>query len=74
MLVTGTKVLYDGYLDAEEWFVIEWIKVRPRYLKYRGRLIEPECIDVAEKFEGILKKYNIPYEEDNGVYCIYGYR
>lgn len=66
--------LYDEYLDAKEWFVIEWVKVRPRHLKSRGKLIEPECVDAAGKFEEILEKCSIPYEENNGVYCIYGYR
>lgn len=65
---------YDEYSDEKGWFVIEWIKVRPRYLKYRGELMEPECLDAAGKFEEILAKYHIPYEENNGVYCIYGYR
>lgn len=66
--------LYDEYSGAREWFVIEWIKVRPRYLKNRGKLVEPECVDATGKFEEILAKYRIPYEENNGVYCIYGYR
>ena len=26
------------------------------------------------EFIAILKKYNIPFEEKDGVYCIYGYR
>ncbi len=64
--------LYDNYLEM--WFVIEWIKVRPRYLKKRGRLIKPELIDATGLFVDILTKYHIPYEEKNGVYCIYGYR
>lgn len=55
-------------------FAVEWIKVRPRYLKHRGRLIEPEVIDATDKFVEILKQYSIPYEESDGVYCIYGYR
>ncbi|MDE5556289.1 MAG: hypothetical protein K2J32_01165 [Ruminococcus sp.] len=54
-------------------FAVEWIKVRPRYLKYRGQLIEPEIIEAENEFIEILKKYSIPYEESNGVYCIYGY-
>ena len=63
----------DGrYFDAS--FAIEWIKIRPRYLKHRGMLIDPETIDAEDIFVKILKKYSIPYEECNGVYCIYGYR
>lgn len=63
----------DGhYFDAS--FAIEWIKIRPRYLKQRGMLIEPEIIDAEDVFVEILKKYSIPYEECSGVYYIYGYR
>lgn len=59
---------YHGY------FAIEWVKVRPRYLKYCGRLIEPEVIDASDQFEKILNQYQIPYELENGMYCIYGYK
>lgn len=55
-------------------FAIEWIKVRPRYLKHRGKLVEPEIINAEEEFLKILKRYSIYYEENNGVYCIYGYK
>lgn len=55
-------------------FAIEWLKIRPRYIKHRGMLIAPEIIDAEDIFVSILKKYSIPYEENNGVYCIFGYR
>lgn len=63
---------FEDYFNGG--FAIEWIKIRPRYLKHRGVLIDPEIIDATEKFEEILIQYNIPFEEENGVYCIYGYR
>ena len=55
-------------------FAVEWIKVRPSYLKNAGRLIKPQVISAENEFIAILKKYNIPFEEKDGVYCIYGYR
>lgn len=66
----------EGFQHGHQYLYIalEWIKVRPRYLKYRGRLIEPEMIDASEKFEEILQRYQIPYEMENGMYCIYGYK
>lgn len=64
----------ENFPPQEYYFNIEWIKVRPRYLKFRGKLIEPELVDGSKKFEEILHKYNIPYEEKDGLYCIYGYR
>jgi len=56
------------------FFRIEWIKVRPRYRKYRGRLIQEELVDETEEFIYLLKKYYIPYEEKQGTFIIYGYR
>lgn len=56
------------------FFNIEWIKVRPRYIKDRGRLIDGEVIDETDMFIEILEKYSIPYEEDNGALIIYGYK
>ena len=55
-------------------FAVEWVKIRPRYLKPRGRLLPPELVEAEDIFVSILKKYTIPYEVQNGVYCIYGYR
>ena len=55
-------------------FAVEWIKVRPRYLKHRGHLIKPEVIDAEDKFVEILRQHSIPYKENDGIYCIYGYR
>ena len=62
----------DGYFHAA--VAIEWIKVRPRYLKSRGALLEPEVISAESEFVAILNQHHIPFEECNGVYCIYGYR
>jgi len=58
-----------------DYFAIELIKVRPRYTKRQGHLM-PEIIadDVTEEFLAILKKFNIPYDVDDGVFTIYGYR
>ena len=68
---------YEGFTYGEYFnggFAIEWIKVRPRILKHRGKLIDPELIDESAEFEAVLKKYNIPYEKQNDIYCIYGYK
>lgn len=63
-----------SFHDRVHGIAIEWMKIRPRYLKHRGKLIPPELVDASTEFEGILDKYHIPYEEQNGTYCIYGYR
>lgn len=73
-------VYYLCYWCGEEfptkdyYFNIEWLKVRPRYLEHRGKLVAPAVIDVSPKFEEILTRYNIPFELEEGTYCIYGYR
>jgi len=56
------------------FFIIEWLKVCPRYGKYRGRLVNDEIWDETEEFVTILKKYNIPHEKENGIFTIYGYK
>ncbi|QPK94154.1 hypothetical protein HCQ94_00055 [Actinomyces sp. zg-332] len=53
---------------------IEWIKIRPRYLKHIGTLVESELVDASKKLQEILNKYNINYEVENNTYCIYGYK
>lgn len=59
---------------------IEWVKVKPKFSEhiYRGRLIEDEIIehDVEKEFLALMEKYHIPYVYDNneGVYVIYGYK
>ncbi|GGH19919.1 DUF6678 family protein [Paenibacillus segetis] len=55
------------------FYNVEWIKVRPRYLKHRGSLVSPELIDITEDFVNILKELSIPYRQDNNTYFIYGY-
>ena len=56
------------------FFTIEWIKVCPRYGKHKGRLVDKEVLDETSQFVEILDKYFIPYEEDNKMFIIYGYR
>lgn len=53
---------------------IEWIKVRPRYIKFRGNLIEGDIMDATNKFIEILNKYTIPYVEEDGLFTIWGYK
>lgn len=64
----------ENFPSQEYYFNIEWIKVRPCYLKYRGKMIAPELVDESKIFKDILKRYNIPFEEKDGLYCIYGYK
>jgi hypothetical protein len=56
------------------FFDIDWLKVRPRNGKYRGRLVAPKILDETEEFIAILEKYSILYENENGTITIYGYK
>lgn len=56
------------------FFAIEWVKVRPRHGKFRGRLIKDEILDETKEFIGILEKLGIPYVNDEGTITIYGYK
>ena len=64
--------VFEGLFNGA--FAVEWLRIRPCARKERGRLIEPEIIDAGRELREILEKYSIPYEENDGVYCIYGYR
>lgn len=56
------------------FFAIEYIKVRPRFATYQGRLVAPEIRDATKEFEEILRELHIPFEEEEGTFIIYGYR
>ncbi|MFS0880192.1 DUF6678 family protein [Metabacillus niabensis] len=55
------------------FYAIEWIKVRPRYVKHKGRLVDDEVIDITEQFRELLHNLHIPYKEENNAFYIYGY-
>ena len=54
-------------------FGVEWLRIRPRYLRHRGRLIAPEVQSVESEFLAILHRYHIPYRQDGDSIWIYGY-
>ncbi len=56
------------------FFGVEWICVRPRYIKCRGKLIDDEIIDETIEFIAIMNNFSIPYIEKEGAYYIYGYK
>ncbi|MEW4413803.1 DUF6678 family protein [Clostridium sp. AN503] len=40
----------ENFPPEEHYFNIEWIEVRPCYLKHRGKLTKPEIIDESKLF------------------------
>jgi hypothetical protein len=70
-----SDVSYWGDWDEAltPFYSIEWIKVRPRYLKHQGVLVTDEVIDITNEFITLLNRLKIPYRKDNNAYYIYGY-
>jgi len=56
------------------FFTIEWLEIRPKHRKDQGRLVPPKIIDETKEVISLLKKLNIPFEEENGTVTIYGYK
>lgn len=60
---------------GHDYRVIQWVKVRPRYYSWEGGLTGKAVLHDAEaEFTAILDRLHIPWEEEKGVYTIYGYR
>lgn len=55
-------------------FMIEWLKVRPQLSQHRGRLIADAIIDETTTFRAILERLRIPYDEEDNIFTIYGYK
>ncbi|WP_165062567.1 MULTISPECIES: DUF6678 family protein [unclassified Adlercreutzia] len=80
-LLKGEGPFSIDYYDDENfnfstYKTIEWVKVRPHFFELTGGYLVKEKVwhDCEKEFVEALRKYSIPYEEDNGLYTIYGYR
>lgn len=74
-------VPYLGAYDRESFAgyhyqMIEWVKIRPRYYDYEGGRLAGKYVyhEAEQELEEILARYSIPYEKEDGVYMIYGYK
>ncbi|GKX31341.1 hypothetical protein SH1V18_38210 [Vallitalea longa] len=73
----NSDVCYWGDWSEETmrpYYAIEWVKVRPRYIKKIGKYVEDQIIDETKDFIALLHKFNIFYHEQDGAFLIYGYR
>lgn len=52
---------------------IEWVRIRPLYLKHRAKLLNPEIIDEEEDLLKVLTKLRIPFKRGSDSIWIYGY-
>ncbi|WP_191724472.1 DUF6678 family protein [Comamonas avium] len=55
-------------------FSIEWIRIRPRYVRHAAQLLPKVVIDCQTDLEFALQSLRQPYEKSNGSILIYGYR
>ena len=56
----------DEALCWGEYQEIEWLKIRHRYLKHQGRLVQAAVIDATKELIKILENESIPFEEEDG--------
>ncbi|ADL52709.1 DUF6678 family protein [Clostridium cellulovorans] len=72
----------EEFWNLEPWndeillpfFNIEWIKFRPRYMKYQSDKLPEKIFDETDIFLELLKKHSIPYEKKDNIFIIYGYK
>ncbi|HXJ57354.1 MAG TPA: DUF6678 family protein [Verrucomicrobiae bacterium] len=55
------------------FYEIEWIRIRARFLRRRGRLLAAEVCSVESEFLAILHRHDIPYRCDEDSIWIFGY-
>lgn len=56
------------------YFSIEWIRIRPRYLRHESRLLPPVVVDCEAALEDALQRIGQHYEKSGDSIWIYGYR
>lgn len=56
------------------FFTIEWLEIRATYQISQGRLVSPKILDQTEEIHQLLRKLNIPFEQEKDVFTIYGYK
>ena len=64
----------DWHEGMRPFFSIEWIRIRPRYLKHRGMLLSPSVLDCQRTLEASLQAIGQAYELSADSIWIFGYR
>lgn len=52
---------------------IEWVKIAPRYSRYRGRLVTPLIQDCSSELIAPLTRLRLPFIEQGGFVVLYGH-
>ena len=68
------NVAYHGaWSELWPFFHIEWLRVRPRWLKHRGQLVAPETVDCSPEFVALVRELRVPHRLDGDTVWIYGH-
>lgn len=59
--------------EAAMGIFIEWLKVSPRVSCPVGQLAAPRVEDCSDLFRAMLQRLNIPFQERDGFFTIYGH-
>ena len=70
----GFAPIWWTEFEQEGYAHIEWIKIWPFREEPRGRLIAPEVTDFSPFIKDALESHNIPYEYENKIFTVYGYK
>lgn len=68
-------VWYAGDWDEglHPHFSIEWIRVRPRLVKDRGKFAAPEIANIEAAFVAVLRKVGVPHRKRGDCIELLGY-
>ena len=55
------------------FYAIEWLRIRPRYLRHCGQLIEPDVENIEPELLSLLHRHHILYQKDGDTILVYGY-
>ena len=53
---------------------IEWIRIRPRYLRFRGHRVPHEVVDCEVELKALLAREGLEFSTDRGCIVLYGVR
>ena len=67
-LISWKEVKRDGYE------FIEWVKINPIKEEYVGKLVKPKLTDYSQLIESKLIDNQIPYQYENFIFTVYGYK
>lgn len=61
-------------VKREGFNLIEWLEINPIKTTHIGRLVKPKTEDFSKFIETGLKKHSIPFEVNDGIFKVYGYK